>query len=233
MSNSSLLTTLEVLADPFVASKSQRFFKSKPGDYGAGDQFLGIRVPILRRLAQEYQSINRADLKNLLESPFHEARLCGLFILVHQFNASPPVEKSQTCQFYLDHIACVNNWDLVDSSAHQILGAYLLHNPKDILYTMATSTSLWERRISIMATFAFIKHFEFADTLQIAQILLHDREDLIHKAVGWMLREIGNRNRTIEKNFLNQYAPTMPRTMLRYAIEKFPHNERSHYLALK
>jgi 3-methyladenine DNA glycosylase AlkD len=221
---------LKVLSDRDKARELQRFFKTSPGEYGAGDRFLGIRVPALRRLARELEGLSQAKTVKLLHSPYHEERLLALLIMVDRFSKSDTAVKKSIYEIYLNNTVSINNWDLVDITAQHIIGAYLFDKNREPLYRLAASTNLWERRISIMATFHFIKQEEFEETLRIAEILLNDREDLIHKAVGWMLREIGKRNLRVEETFLGEYYMQMPRTMLRYAIEKFPENKRQKYL---
>lgn len=221
---------LKELGDPVIAEHSQRFFKTGKGEYGEGDQFLGIRVPVLREQVKRYQSILLTEVKKLLTSPFHEERLFALLLLVRKFSKGSDEEKTIIYQLYLDNTQYINNWDLVDSSAYQIVGVYLETRDRQILYQLAQSHSLWERRIAIMATFQFIRNHQFDDTLQLSELLLNDTEDLIHKAVGWMLREVGKRDIATEKTFLKTHYKTMPRTMLRYAIEKFPKQERQQYL---
>jgi 3-methyladenine DNA glycosylase AlkD len=221
---------LKVLSDRDKARELQRFFKTSPGEYGAGDRFLGIRVPALRRLARELEGLSQAKTVKLLHSPYHEERLLALLIMVDRFSKSDTAVKKSIYEIYLNNTVSINNWDLVDITAHHIIGAYIFDKNREPLYRLAASTNLWERRISIMATFHFIKQEEFEETLRIAEILLNDREDLIHKAVGWMLREIGKRNLRVEETFLGEYYMQMPRTMLRYAIEKFPENKRQKYL---
>ncbi len=218
------------MGDPLKAEHSQRFFKTAPGEYGAGDVFLGIRVPRQRALAKRHKHATREDALSLLRSKYHEARLTALFLLVGLFNKADPAMKAQLYQDYLANVNYINNWDLVDSSALQIVGHYLFDNDRKHLRTLARSSILWERRIAIIATLYFIRQYEFQDTLDISEILLHDPEDLIHKAVGWMLREVGNRSRSIEEAFLLKFYKEMPRTMLRYAIEKFPEIQRQAYL---
>lgn len=208
----------------------QRFFKTAPGEYGAGDVFVGLRVPELRQLAKRYQALPLSEIIRLLHSPIHEARLLALFILVQAYRrGTVPIQK-QIFKQYLQNTSFINNWDLVDASAEHIVGAHLRHRRRSPLRTLAVSGLLWDRRIAIMATFHYIKHGEFAETLRIAEQLLHDPEDLIHKAVGWMLREIGKRDRPAEEAFLKAHYQIMPRTMLRYAIEKFPAKLRRRYL---
>lgn len=208
----------------------QRFFKTGPGEYGEGDVFLGVKVPELRKLAKEYDGITIFQARQLLTSAIHEERLLSLFILVRKYEKGDDVVKKEIYDLYLKHTKFVNNWDLVDGSAHHIVGAFLMNKKKEPLHRLAKSEDLWERRISILATFHFIKQDKFLETLKIAQILLTDKEDLIHKAVGWMLREIGKRHLQTEETFLKKYYQKMPRTMLRYAIEKFPEPKRQKYL---
>ena len=222
---------LKKLADPVIAEHSQRFFKTGKGAYGEGDQFLGIRVPVLREQVKHYQLTPLSEIKKLLKSPFHEERLFALLLLVRKFSKGDNEEKTTIYQLYLDSTEYINNWDLVDSSAYQIVGAYLETRDRQILYQLAQSQNLWERRIAIMSTFQFIRNQQFDDTLQLSELLLNDTEDLIHKAVGWMLREVGKRDVAREKAFMKIHCKTMPRTMLRYAIEKFTKQERQQYLA--
>ncbi|MEM1252495.1 MAG: DNA alkylation repair protein [Cyanobacteria bacterium P01_H01_bin.21] len=222
---------LKDLADPAIAEHSQRFFKTGKGDYGEGDQFLGIRVPILREQVKHYQLMPLSEIQKLLTSPFHEERLFALLLLVRKFSKGGEEEKTTIYQLYLDNTEYINNWDLVDSSAYQIVGAYLETRDRQILYQLAQSQNLWERRIAIMATFQFIRNQQFDDTLQLSELLLNDTEDLIRKAVGWMLREVGKQDVVVEKAFLKIHYKKMPRTMLRYAIEKFTKQERQQYLA--
>ena len=224
---------LRKLADPVRADHSRRFFKTGAGEYGAGDTFLGIRVPLLRRQARLFRELPLRQVQLLLKSRYHEERLCALLILVQKFSEADEEQKAGIFRLYLSNTRYINNWDLVDSSAPQIVGAYLLKKSKRPVYMLSESESLWERRIAIIATFTFIRQGQFRDTLKIANRLINDEEDLIHKAVGWMLREIGNRDRAAERAFLNKHYRVMPRTMLRYAIEKFPERERRRYLSGK
>ncbi len=223
-------TNLKCLADPAIATHSQRFFKTGKGEYSEGDQFLGIRVPILRAQAKTFENTSLQEIQLLLKSPFHEERLCALLILVRQFNQGTPDVKTRIYTLYLNNTQHINNWDLVDSSAYHIVGPYLEDKDRDPLHQLARSDSLWERRIAIMATFHFIRNNQFDDALAISEQLLNDSEDLIHKAVGWMLREIGKRDLNTEEAFLKKHYQHMPRTMLRYAIEKFPEPSRKKYL---
>ena len=219
------------LGDKAIAEHSQRFFKTGKGDYGEGDQFLGIRVPVLRKQAKQYKDKPFEIVSQLLFSKYHEERLLCLLILVLRY-AKGNVKQQQTIyRFYLKHTKFINNWDLVDTSAEHIVGAYLLTRSRKPLYRLARSQMLWERRIAIMSTFHYIKKNEFDETLKIAEILHQDPEDLIQKAVGWMLREVGKRQLNLEEEFLKQHYYKMPRTMLRYAIEKFPQEKRKAYLS--
>lgn len=218
------------LANPEIAEHSQRFFKTGPGEYGEGDQFLGIRVPVLRQQVTQYQQLPDAEVIRLLQSPFHEERLFALLVWVKQFQKAPEEEQAHLYDLYLRHTQYINNWDLVDSSAYQIVGAFLEGKDRQPIYPLAQSQSLWERRIAMIATFQWIHNHDFEDALAVAKLLLNDKEDLIHKAVGWMLREIGKRDLETEKGFLKGHYQDMPRTMLRYAIEKFPQSERQRYL---
>ena len=230
MTAKTLIAALQTISDPIKAEHSYGFFKAFPGGYGEGDKFLGIKVPDLRTIAKEFKNLTLPEIGELLRSQWHEVRLLALFLLVGQFKRKKPDLKEEIYMLYLDHLTYVNNWDLVDSSAHYIVGVWLMDKERKILYRLAESDNLWERRIGIMSTFHFIRQGQFDDALAISLILLHDTEDLIHKAVGWMLREIGNRDGIIERNFLKSHYQTMPRTMLRYAIEKFPAAERQEYL---
>ena len=221
---------LKKLGNKERAAISQRFFKTGPGEYGEGDVFIGIRVPVLRALVKEYADLSGAQILILLRSHIHEERLLALLLLVDSFSQGDEAARTSIFELYLKHTEFINNWDLVDSSAAQIVGAYLMDKSKAVLYRLAESANLWERRIAIMSTFHFVKHHEFSETLKIAKILLFDRQDLIHKATGWMLREIGKRHLKTEERFLKVHYKKMPRTMLRYAIEKFPEQKRQRYL---
>ena len=226
-----ITSKLRQLGNSACAAHAQRYFKTGKGEYGEGDRFLGIRVPALRKCAREYRDTPTGEVFRLLESPLHEARLLALFILVGQYSSAKTDAKRQAIyNGYLGHIRHINNWDLVDCSAGRIVGAHLFDRDRRPIYRLVRSKSLWERRIGIMATSHFIAKGDFSDTLAVARLLLHDREDLIHKAVGWMLREVGNRNRKAEEKFLQKHSGKMPRTMLRYAIEKFPETRRLAYL---
>jgi len=208
----------------------QRFFKTGPGEYGEGDVFLGIRVPEVRKVAKLYRDISVGESKELLKSPIHEERLLALLILVGHFSRGSGVERKSIYNLYLNHTRYINSWDLVDLSAEKIIGAFLIERTREPLYALAGSKSIWERRIAIMSTFHFIKSNDFADTIKLAAILLSDKEALIQKAVGWMLREVGKRNLTTEETFLKSNYREMARTTLRYAIERFPEEKRQRYL---
>lgn len=223
-------TLLRSLADPALAEHARRFFKTGKGEYGEGDLFLGIRVPVLRKQIEKCMHIALGDIPSLLRSPFHEERLFALFLLVEKFTGGAAEERTAIYKLYLKNTKHIDNWDLVDSSAHLIVGAYLEDKDKRPIYRLARSGNLWERRIAILSTFHMIRKNKFDDALNISGILKNDEEDLIHKAVGWMLREIGKRDIAAEKGFLKAHYRDMPRTMLRYAIEKFPQKERTRYL---
>ena len=222
---------LQALADPADALHLQRFFKTGPGEYGEGDRFLGIRVPTLRRLVRKYRTLPIPDAVELLRSPWHEERLLALLILVDAYRRAGESDRVRIFRAYLDHTAYINNWDLVDLSAEHIVGAHLGPAGTDRLEELARSDSLWDRRIAMLSTFHFIKKGQFAPTLRLAEILMHDRHDLIHKAVGWMLREVGKRSRDAEDAFLREHYRAMPRTTLRYAIEHYPEEVRKQFLA--
>ena len=218
---------LEKLTNKEKAEIFQRFFKTKKGEYGEGDIFLGISVSEQRNVANKYLNLSLSELQELLNSKIHEHRLTALLILIQKEN------NKDLINFYLKNTKNINNWDLVDCSAHKVLGEYLIDKDKSILYKLAKSNNLWEKRIAIISTFYFIKNNQFEDTLKISEILLQDKHDLIHKAVGWMLREIGKRDLEKEENFLKKYYKEMPRTMLRYAIERFEEIKRQDYLKNK
>ena len=221
---------LRVYTNKEKVSNYQRFFKTGPGGYGEGDKFLGVTVPNIHIVAKKFLLATFDDIKKLLESPYHEERMAALFILVGQFEKGDGKCRKKIFTFYLKNRKGINNWDLVDSSAHKIVGAYLTDKPKDVLYKYAESRNLWDCRVAIISTFHFIRQNSFDDTIAISEILLNDEHDLIHKAVGWMLREVGKRDVKILEEFLKKYSKNMPRTMLRYSIEKFPEDERKKYL---
>lgn len=210
-----------------------RFFKTGPGEYAEGDVFYGLSVPQSRTLAKKYAELPLPEISDLLKSEIHEARLIALIILNKRFSKADAKDRKRIFQFLIKHRKGINNWDLVDTIAPSTLGEYLFTEDRTILYKYAVSKDLWERRIAIMSTFYFLRQNDFDDTLRIAKILLDDEHDLIHKASGWMLREIGKRDVKTLTSFLEKYATKMPRTMLRYAIEKFPEKQRKYYLNLK
>jgi 3-methyladenine DNA glycosylase AlkD len=225
-----LQTSLRSLGSPGDAAFLAGFFKTGPREYGEGDVFIGVRVPAIRKVARQFKALPLTEVESLLRSPFHEERLAALVVLVMQAAKADAKTLRQIYDLYLANTRHVNNWDLVDLSAPQIVGAYLADKSRRPLYRLAKSSWLWERRISILATFHFIRLGDFADTLKIAGLLLGDREDLMHKAVGWMLREVGKRDVVALEQFLGQHGRVMPRTMLRYAIERFPEKKRRRYL---
>ncbi len=219
---------IKKLADPDKGKFLQRFFKTKEGEYGHGDVFVGLTVPMSRTIATYYKDLHFKEIQELLKSAVHEERLIALLILIDQFKKGSDDKKKEVYDFYINNLQCVNNWDLVDISADKIIGNYLLLTQDiTLLVRLASSKNIWERRVAIISTFAFIKKGSFKETLKIAEILVHDKEDLIHKAVGWMLREGGKKvSLEHEEAFLKKYYHAMPRTMLRYAIEKFPEEKR-------
>ncbi len=221
---------LYALADSKRAEGLQRFFKTGPGDYAEGDRFIGVRVPEIRKLVKAYPDTSLNDIKRLLHSEVHEERLLALLLMVQLYQGGNTECRRTLYELYLASTEVINNWDLVDASAMHIVGGWLYRRSHKPLYKLARSTSLWERRIAILSTFYFIKQNEFDETLKIAELLCDDAHDLIHKAVGWMLREIGKRNQKVEEGFLQKHYTKMPRTMLRYAIERFPEPLRQAYL---
>ena len=225
-----LKADMRKLANPEKARLLSGYFKTGKGEYGEGDTFLGIMVPDQRRVAKKYADLLMSDLRKLISSRMHEERLVCLFILINRYKKADMQGKKEVVDFYLRNMRHINNWDLVDLSSGTVLGGYLIDRDRSILYEMAKSDDLWKRRIAIMSTFAFIRQNDFGDTLRIAEMLLNDSHDLIHKAVGWMLREIGKRDQAIEEAFLKKHYRKMPRTMLRYAIERFDEQKRKNYL---
>ncbi len=221
---------LQQFATREKAKVLQGFFKTGPGEYGEGDVFLGVVVPDIRRVAKECQAAPLREVIKLLKSEIHEERLLALLMLVHAFTKGDEAAQKTIYDLYLKHTRYINNWDLVDLSAPNIVGSYLVDRSRKPLYALAKSRDLWERRIAILSTFAFIKQNDHGDALRIAAMLLHDDHDLIHKAGGWMLREVGKRDLSAAESFLKQYYKKMPRTMLRYAIERFPETKRKRYL---
>jgi 3-methyladenine DNA glycosylase AlkD len=235
-----IILAIKKEADSQKAKHLQRFFKTGPEEYGEGDLFLGLTVPTQRSIVKDFKNrLNLKDLKVLIVNPYHEVRLVGLLLLVEFFKkASNQLEKKVLVDFYLDHSSYINNWDLVDLSAYKIVGQYLfeinqekkLQKTPKLLGSLAKSDLLWDRRIAILSTFPFVRAGQFLPTLELAKILINDQEDLMHKAVGWLLREVGKRDEQVLTAFLDEYTLEMPRTMLRYAIEKFPEKKRQFYL---
>lgn len=224
---------LNSLADKKVAEHSQHFFKTGKGEYGEGDVFLGIRVPVIRRLAKKYQQLPLNNIQTLLKSKHHEQRLLALILLVNLFKKSDIKVQKDIFNLYINNVKYINNWDLIDTTTPHIVGAYLFDKDRSLLYEFAASDNLWKRRISVLACFYFIKQNEYDDGLKLAELLLEDNEDLIHKAVGWMLREIAKKDYGITCSFLDKFASCMPRTMLRYALEKFPLPTKQEYMVKK
>lgn len=227
---SQLKADLQKLQNPRYAKILARFFKTGQGEYGQGNKFLGIKTPLLRKTAKKYNALKLSDLQKLLNNKIHEYRSTALIILINKYAQAQENERKQIIDFYLKNTLNINNWDLVDLSAPKILGDWLLKCNRSILYKLAKSKNLWEKRIAILSTFAFIKNNQFADTLKIIKILLSDQHDLIHKACGWMLREIGKRNQKIEESFLQTHYRLMPKIMLRYALEKFDMEKQKKYI---
>lgn len=227
-----LIEELKSLENSEQSKIYQRFFKTGKGEYGEGDIFLGIRVPVQREIAKKYYFLSFDDLQKLLDSRIHEYRWVALIILINKYKKSRknPVEKMRIFQFYLENTCRINNWDLVDVSASNIVGDFSVNEGNEMIRHLAKSENLWEKRIAIVSTLAFIKKRSFGETLAVADILINDKHDLIHKAVGWMLREVGKKNQNVLELFLASRYKEMPRTMLRYAIEKFPEEKRQRYL---
>jgi 3-methyladenine DNA glycosylase AlkD len=230
MTAKDLQTRLRALGSPEDAAFLARFFKTGPGQYGEGDVFIGVRVPVIRKVAKEFKGLPLMEVERLLHSSIHEERLAALVILVMQAAKADAKTRKAIYDLYLANTEFINNWDLVDLSAPQIVGACLADKSRKPLYRLARSSWLWDRRISILATFHFIRLGDVVDTLKIAEMLLGDREDLMHKAVGWMLREVGKRDVAALEQFLGRHCRAMPRTMLRYAIERFPERKRRAYM---
>jgi 3-methyladenine DNA glycosylase AlkD len=222
---------LQSMANPAKAKILSRFFKTGPGEYGEGDRFLGIVVPKIRTVVKQHRQATLGDIRKLLRSPFHEERLTALLILVGQYTRGDEARKQAIYDLYLASTSSINNWDLIDLSAHHIVGAHLYGKDPSVLTRLAHSKNFWERRIAMLATYYFIRRGKSREALRIAGLLLHDPEDLIHKAVGWMLREVGKHcSREEECKFLDRHAAVMPRTMLRYALEHFPDPLRIRYM---
>lgn len=227
-----IIAKLKDKAIPEKAAFFPRFFKSGPGEYGEGDQFLGVMVPEQRKVAKMvFKEIRLEEITELLQNPYHEVRLCALFTLVYKYQKTKTeVGQKKIVDFYLDHLAFINNWDLVDTTCHPILGHYFLNRDKGLFYELVQSGDLWKQRIAMISSLYWIKRGFYSDTLAFAEILLNHPHDLMHKAVGWMLREIGKMDEQTEIQFLKKHYQEMPRTMLRYAIEKFPEDLRQNFL---
>jgi 3-methyladenine DNA glycosylase AlkD len=226
---------LQAHASDADALNLQWFFKTGPGDYGEGDMFLGVRVPMIRKVCKEFRLLPLPEVQKLIESPFHEHRMAGLIILTLQYPRASSQVKNDIYDLYMRELTKrnINNWDLVDVTCRHIVGEHL-PDDRALLYELAKSSNLWERRVSIISTFAYIARGDATTSLELAELLLHDREDLMHKAVGWTLREVGKRcDEQLLRNFLNRHAHHMPRTALRYAIEHLPPTERQHYMKKK
>ena len=222
---------IRALANKEIAQHSLRFFKTDKGEYGHGDLFLGVRAPKIRLIAKKHIDISITDMKTLIQSKYHEERFLGLIILVNKYaKTKDKKNRNQLYKIYVSSFKHINNWNLVDVTCPHVTGKHLIDKDRTILYKWAKSEDLWTKRIAMVSTFSFIRKNDLEDTFKIAEILLHDEHDLIHKAVGWMLREAGKRDLKREETFLKKYYKTMPRTMLRYAIEKFPETKRQKYL---
>lgn len=234
MTYTAIVKELEKHANKVQAANLQRFFKTGKGEYGEGDVFLGLDVPTQRTVSKQFKDLSLADTIKLLQSRIHEHRLTALFILIQHYKKAEKQGdeklKKKIFDLYLKNTKHINNWDLIDSSAPNIVGVYLLDKPRKDIYKLAKSKNLWEKRIAMLSTLTFIAYDQFDDALKIAEMLLQDKHDLIHKAVGWMLREIGKRNQAVEERFLKDHCKRMPRTMLRYAIEKFDPKKRAFYM---
>ncbi len=230
-----ILNELRSVGSEEKARHLSRFFKTGPGQYGEGDCFLGVIVPHTRQIAKAHQSLSFDELQILLNSEWHEARLCALLILVLRYKnrKTSLKERDEIYDFYLKNTLHCNNWDLVDLSCRDVIGEYLLDKDRTILYQLADSSNLWEQRIAIVSTWAFIRKNDFEDTLKLARKLISHKHDLIHKAIGWMLREVGKRNRDTLTDFLEAEATRLPRTALRYAIEHYPEEQRQYFLKKK
>ena len=222
---------IRALANKEIAQHSLRFFKTDKGEYGHGDLFLGVRAPQIRLIAKKHIDISITDMKTLIQSKYHEERFLGLIILVNKYaKTKDKKNRNQLYKIYVSSFKYINNWNLVDVTCSHVTGKHLIDKDRTILYKWAKSEDLWTKRIAMVSTFSFIRKNDLEDTFKIAEILLHDEHDLIHKAVGWMLREAGKRDIKKEETFLKKYYKTMPRTMLRYSIEKFPETKRQKYL---
>jgi 3-methyladenine DNA glycosylase AlkD len=230
MSLTLLKKSLKKQSDPQKKKVYAKFFKTGRGEYGYGDKFIGVTVPKCRKVSKQFINLPLSKVEKLLNSKIHEERLVALLILIEKYEKGDLKERNKIFRIYLKNTKNINNWDLVDISSHKIIGKHLINKNRKLLYKLASSNNLWEKRISIISTFYFIKNKQYKDSLKIAEALLEDNHDLIHKAVGWMLREIGKKDLTTEEKFLKKHYKNMPRTMLRYAIEKFPEKKRQAYL---
>ncbi len=223
---------MEECSNEEKAKLYQRFFKTGPGQYGEGDVFMGLTMPETRAISSKYTEMPIEEVQELLNSEIHEHRMSALLIVIQKYRKANKEEKRKLYEFYLKNMSRINNWDLIDVTASHVVGDFLFNNKeeKEMLYKLAKSNDLWEKRISVISTFRFIKENEFEDSINISEILLNDKHDLIHKAVGWMLREIGKKDQEIEEEFLRKYHKTMPRTMLRYSLEKFTKDKKDFYM---
>jgi 3-methyladenine DNA glycosylase AlkD len=228
-----VVRVLRALGTPKRAKTSATFFRIGPGEYGEGDRFLGVTVPVQRQVAKRFADLPLAQIDTLLRNPYHECRFTALIILVERFKRADAMGQDAIHRFYISRAKCINNWDLVDVSAPTIVGEYLRTHDRKILYRLARSKNIWKRRIAIVGTLGLITQDTFSDTLRLAELLLPDREDLIHKATGWMLREVGKRSRETLSRFLDAHASNMPRTALRYALEHYPQVVRKRYMTRK
>ena len=228
-----VLSELQSMANPEKAAFLQRFFKTGPGQYAEGDVFLGLIAPLTRSIAKANKQTPLAELQVLMESEYHEARLCALLIVVEQFKKASEAVRKQLYDFYLSNASRINNWDLVDVTCPHVVGAYLLDKDRSRLYELAESDNLWEQRIAMVSTVAFIRNREYTDTLALAEKFMMHKHDLMHKAIGWMLREVGKKDRETLSEFLEEYATRLPRTALRYAIEHYPEDQRQYFLKKK
>lgn len=228
-----VLSEILSMANPEKATFLQRFFKTGPGQYAEGDVFLGLVVPLTRSIAKANKQTPLSELQLLMESEYHEARLCALLIVMEQFKKASQTERKALFDFYIKNASRINNWDLVDVTCPHVVGVYLLDKDRSLLYELAESDNLWEQRIAMVSTVTFIRSREYADTLALAERLMTHTHDLMHKAVGWMLREVGKKDRATLTDFLEQYATQLPRTALRYAIEHYPEEQRQYFLKKK
>lgn len=226
-----ILTELKALGSKEKREMLPRFFKTGKGEYGEGDKFLGVTVPLTRSVAKKHKDMPLQDVAQLITSEWHEVRLCALCILTLKFKKANEAQRKEIFNFYLSHTEYINNWDLVDLSTYNIVGTYLLDKPREILYRLAESSSLWENRIAIVSTYAFIRQDDLEDTYNLAVKMMQHPHDLMHKAIGWMLREAGKRDEQRLQRFVMQHRKQMPRTMLRYAIEKFPEAIRKEMMS--